>query len=395
MSTPDEQPDPDPFRGLPIFGDLARMLQQQAGSSWDAARQLAVNVATGGSSEPNVDPMERIRLQELARVAELHVARTTGLTVPPGVTVVPVTRAQWANATLDAYRPLFERLGGALGQAPPQAADGPEGADPSFAIFGQMMKMIGPLMLGMTAGSMVGQLAQRALGVYDLPIPRPGTREIQIVAANVDGFVDDWSLEADDLRLWVCLHELAHHTVLSLPHVAGRIRELLDTYAGGFRTDPGALEERLASVDIGDPTAMQGLQEMLGDPEVILGAIQSDAQRAMLPQLEAVTAVVAGYVDHVMDGIGHTLIGTYGQLTEALRRRRVEAAPADRFVERLLGLELTQTVYERGRAFVDGVVERAGDEALGRLWVSERELPTPNEVEAPGLWLARIDLPDD
>jgi uncharacterized protein (DUF2342 family) len=72
----------------------------------------------------------------------------------------------------------------------------------------------------------------------------------------------------------------------------------------------------------------------------------------------------------------------------------VTADPSDRFVERLLGLELTQAQYERGAAFVDGAVERAGSEALDRLWRSERELPTPAEVDAPGLWLARIDLPD-
>ena len=42
-----------------------------------------------------------------------------------------------------------------------------------------------------------------------------------------------------------------------------------------------------------------------------------------------------------------------------------------------------------------GVVERAGDEALARLWVSPRELPTPAEVDAPGLWLARIELPEE
>ena len=59
-------------------------------------------------------------------------------------------------------------------------------------------------------------------------------------------------------------------------------------------------------------------------------------------------------------------------LTEALRRRRVEAADADRFVERLFGLELTQDRYDRGAAFVAGVVERAGEEGLERLWRSER-----------------------
>ena len=81
-------------------------------------------------------------------------------------------------------------------------------------------------------------------------------------------------------------------------------------------------------------------------------------------------------------------------LTEALRRRRVTADPSDRFVERLLGLELTQAAYERGSRFVDGVIEREGWEALERLWRSDRELPTPAEVDAPGLWLARIDLPE-
>ena len=41
------------------------------------------------------------------------------------------------------------------------------------------------------------------------------------------------------------------------------------------------------------------------------------------------------------------------------------------------------------------MVERAGPEGLERLWKSERNLPTPAEVDAPGLWLARIELPED
>ena len=89
------------------------------------------------------------------------------------------------------------------------------------------------------------------------------------------------------------------------------------------------------------------------------------------------------------------LLTGYDQLTEALRRRRVEAASSDRFVEQLFGLELGQAAYDRGSAFVEGIVERAGKEGLARLWASEQDLPTPAEVDAPGLWLARIDLPDD
>ena len=74
--------------------------------------------------------------------------------------------------------------------------------------------------------------------------------------------------------------------------------------------------------------------------------------------------------------------------------KRAAGGVDDRFAERLLGLELTPAQVERGQAFVAGVLERGGEEALARLWSSARELPTPAEVDAPGLWLARIDLPD-
>jgi uncharacterized protein (DUF2342 family) len=41
---------------------------------------------------------------------------------------------------------------------------------------------------------------------------------------------------------------------------------------------------------------------------------------------------------------------------------------------------------------VRGVVERAGVDGLNRLWERAEMEPTPNELVAPGLWLARIDL---
>ncbi len=396
---PGEDPDDDPFRGVPLFGDLARMLNQQMGRPGfgprDTARQFAVQVATGGRSEPNVDPLVRIRLEELARVAELHVTRVTGLGVPTaGISLVePVTRTRWVERTLDDYRDLLDVLASSLATAPDD--DGPPDPGDPLAMFGPLMEMMGPMMVGLATGSMVGNLARRSFGQYDLPIPRPTREPVLVVAATVDEFAADWSLPADDVRLWVCIHELAHHAVLDVPHVRARLTELLNAYASGF--DPGAadLSDRLGGIDpdqLGDPAAMAGL---LGSPDVLLGALRSPAQEALLPDLEAAVAVVVGVVDHVMDTIGNGLLGDYAQLTEALRRRRVEASDADRFVERLLGLEMTQATYERGRRFVDGVAERAGAEAISRLWDEPRNLPTPAEVDAPGLWLARIDLPLD
>ncbi|MFN0089650.1 MAG: zinc-dependent metalloprotease [Acidimicrobiales bacterium] len=382
----------NPFAGLPMFADLARLLQGQGTMSWDTARQLAMALATEGKPEPNVDPLDRIRLEQLARAAELHVADATGLSAG-ALQVLPVTRAQWVQRTLPAYQPLFEKLTAALGRRP--AGGEIDEQDPMSAMFANVMQLMGPMMLGMTTGSMLGHLAQRALGQYDLPIPRPASGELMLVAPNVDHFGEQWSLPRDDLWMWVCLHEITMHAVLSVGHVRARLEELLAAYVGGFRPDATVLEDKLAAFDPSSMANLAGLQSLLNDPELILGAIQSPEQRAMLPQLHALVAVLMGYVDHTMDRVGERLIGSYGQLTEALHRRRVEASQSDRFVERLLGLELSQAQYDRGERFVAGVIERAGAAGLDRLWLEARTLPTPAEVDAPGLWLARIDLTDE
>jgi putative hydrolase len=206
-----------------------------------------------------------------------------------------------------------------------------------------------------------------------------------VIPANFETFASEWSIPADDLRLWVCAQEIAMHSVLRIPHVRATVDEFLSAYAAGFEPDPNALEDRLGSMefDMSDPAAMSGMQSMFGDPELLLGAIQSQAQRDMLPN-----------VDHIVDAVGSSLLSNTTMISEAVRRRRVEADDSDRFVERLFGLELTQATYDRGAAFVAGIVERAGNDGLVRLWESERTLPTPAELEAPGLWLARIELPD-
>lgn len=395
----DERPsdDDNPFGGLPFFGDLGKMFQASGPINWDAARQFAQSLATGGESESNVNPSDRIKLTELARIAELHVATATGLDLtsngkPP--TLVAVTRAEWAQRTLDAYRPLLERLAERLSM---QIDDPDADEAPEAQLIGGMFKFLNPMMMAMTSGSMAGHLATGSLGQYDLPVPRSGN-EITVIVTNVKEFAQEWSIPLDDVRLWVSIHELTFHAVLNVPHVRDALTDLIARYIDGFQSNPRALEERLSGLELtsGDPMDLQSqLQNVLGDPEALLGAMRSEDQAITVPHLESLLAVVVGYVDHVMDTVATGLIGSVGLLTEAFRRKRVTAGQADRFVERLLGVDVTSEVVERGRAFVDGVVERAGADGLARLWEKAENLPTLNELAAPGLWLARIDLPTD
>jgi putative hydrolase len=378
-----------------LFRNLARLLTTQGPINWEIARQLAHWTATEGETEANPDPLARVRIEELLRVADLHVSEATGLaTTATGglLSARVVTKSDWAMRTLDAWRPLLEQLAAALGRAS-ETAEPPDELpnDPMAKLLGNLPQAMTPLLFGMQAGSMVGHLASRALGQYDLPIPRPPSDELLFVTATIDTFASEWSLPSDDVRMWVCLHEVAHHAVLSRPHVRQRLEELMNAYVGAFEPDGIGIEDRLTAFD---PTDLAALQETFSNPDVLFGEMESPAQAELKIPLRTLLAAIVGYVDFIMDTVGRRIIGSYGPLTEALRRRRLEEAQGTGFVARLLGVELSGTDYERGASFMRGVVERAGEEGLARLWRSARELPTPAELQAPGLWLARIDLPE-
>jgi uncharacterized protein (DUF2342 family) len=139
---------------------------------------------------------------------------------------------------------------------------------------------------------------------------------------------------------------------------------------------------------------LESLQGMFGDPEALLGELLTPESRRSSDQLTALAVVIDAYADHVANRVGEKLVGSHTQLAEAWYRRRIERGKGEEAAGALFGLDLDQTQVDRGRSFVSGVVERAGEEGLARLWTSGRNLPTPSEVDAPGLWLERISLPE-
>jgi putative hydrolase len=475
-----------------ILGDLLSMMGTNAPGSpgnsapLELARTLAQGVATGGTPERNVDPVERIAFEDLARIAELHVTEITGLApTPPGTTleILATTPGIWARQTLEDWRFLLDAATTPKTASPPKARapkagsfeprspestpaapaeDSPRpsddntlgtsestGSEPDLSdlsqlgeqnlealrnlgsseppavdtlgslsslggpvglggllgvgdlgglsslgqdpgeLFARLMATMAPMLAATQIGSAVGHLAHSTLGQYDLPVPRPASGRIMIIPANVQRFAEEWSLPLDQVRLWVCLRELTAHAILSQPPVAARLRDLLTAVVRGISEDTARIANQLETLDPGDPEV---LQRLLGNPGALLGGSPPVARRQAGEELSAAVSVVLGYIEHVLEIAGTRLLGGRTTLAEAWRRRQVDREESDRATELLLGLDLSATQVERGLAFVTGVIERAGDEGLSSLWTSAGALPTPSELDAPGLWLERIRL---
>jgi uncharacterized protein (DUF2342 family) len=137
------------------------------------------------------------------------------------------------------------------------------------------------------------------------------------------------------------------------------------------------------------------LQNLMSDPEALLADLLTPGSRVTSERLTATVAALSGYIDHATTAIAQAITGSAGPLSEAWYRYRVADSRGRQAAAALFGFDVSRAQVDRGAAFVRGVMERAGEDGLARLVNDERALPTPAEVDAPGLWLERIDLPDE
>ncbi|HEX7459000.1 MAG TPA: zinc-dependent metalloprotease, partial [Acidimicrobiales bacterium] len=389
MTPPDSGDAANPFQSL--LGDLMNMLGSNGPDQWEMTRAFALNVATGGTPEANVEPVQRIQVEQLSRVAELNVIEATGMPVTPDgrrLTCVPVGRGDWTIRALDSWRVVLQAMAAPPAGAAPVATpvgtpSGTPGLDPlgddptggMAAMLGQMASTIGPMFFGLQIGSVVGHLAQRTLGQYPLALPWAPADELLLVTANIAEFASDWSLPEEEALLWVCARELASNSVLSRPAVRTRVEELLLAYAESQATAQQDLAGRLLGLTGGDGSGpepgagmdLESLQGMFGDPEALLGDLLTPESRRTSDQLTSLAVVVDAYADHIAAVVGAKLVGAHTQLAEAWYRRRTERGKGEEAAGALFGLDLEQAQVDRGRAFVAGVIERAGEDGLTRL----------------------------
>lgn len=339
---------------------------------WIVAEWIAVRIAGEGPGPPPV-----VDLAPIAQDAERRIVAYTGL-VPAGPLPPPegVSRREWVASNVVSTRaliePMLERITERLGPVKPAAQ----------------------LWLGLTGSSevgvLIGYLAQRVLGQYELVLlaehadGRPP--RLLFVLPNLGDAVRRFQADEREFVTWVALHEVTHAVQFGgVPwlqdHLAGLIRELLES-AESRMTKRRQL--RLPDRDTVERVARAALRADL------LGMLASEPERAVMDRTQAVMAVIEGHAEHVMDAVAPELLPSLPDLRQALDERRRVQSPFGRLVSRLLGLEMKLKQYERGKIFCDEIVRVGGRAALTHLFSAPEALPTLAEIEDPAAWLDRV-----
>jgi len=329
------------------------------------ARRLAPAPPSVGWAEASEIVTE---LRQLAVQAEEHVRTVTGL-VPPGevLEATVVDRPGWAAANVEGFKVVLEPITKKL-----------EDKAPNALAAGVTAKVAGVQM-----GSMLAWLSSKVLGQYEAFTAAGTPGRLIMVAPNIVETERRLEVDPHDFRLWVALHEVTHRTQFTAvpwmhDHVRGEIGLLLEATS---LDDPAQLVERLKSVVTGLPKG-GSIVELLQTPE----------QRVVLDRVTAFMSLLEGHAEHVMDGVGPSVVRSVQHIRAKFdERRKEQGGLVDRILRKLLGMDLKALQYAEGKVFVDTAVRELGMAGFNRVWESPATLPTRQEIREPIEWVRRID----
>lgn len=361
-----------------LFEQLFKMLQSSGPVNWNLAREVTKSLA--GQPQP-IDPTVAEEYRELAHVAEVRISAVTQLPSPEPGELNPTDRATWAAENQQSFRILVEPLGEKLSGL--TNIDGM----PDLGDMGAMLAPLGPALIGMQAGTMVGFMAHRALGQFDTGIPAMDHDRPYVIVPNLDDFAIDHGIDHRQIRLWGALHEVAFHRIMAVEWVRGRFVELITAFYDTVEIDTSDLMGKLTGM--ADPME---LQRMLGESENATGLIQASADADRLADVQAFTAFIEGYADRVVRMAGSELLPNIDRIEAAYNLRRTEPDKTEQFLQQFAGLKLDRARAADGETFCDEVAERWGDDALNRVWEAPENMPTLSELTDPIGWNARVLL---
>jgi coenzyme F420 biosynthesis associated uncharacterized protein len=360
---------------------------------WSTAQRVGELLA-GSPPEGSLDGES---VQPLAQRFAERVSEYSGLDLPAALPPLEaVDRPTWIAANLKGMRPILEPLaqqGAGASAARHKLRPRKAGAQDLTPLY-DAFSAAGGLLLGAQVGAMAGMLSQRVLGQYDLALLDPSVApRLLLVAPNLDQASRNMRVDREQLVSWVAIHELTHAIQFSgapwlREHLAGLLQELI----AGLQV----------SVSLGallrppNPRDLRTLAERLRKGEIMRLTL-GEKRWQLIARMQATMSLVEGHAEHVMDAVGADVLPALPRLRAAMNRRREGRGLPWKVLERLLGLELKLRQYEEGRRFCDAIVaagERketgGGRHLLARVWRSPADLPTPAELAAPELWLARV-----
>ncbi len=352
-----------------IFSRLFELFNQPGPVNLKLAAELARHLA--GEREA-VDPWQAEEFRELTRLAEFRLEQSAPFAIHAAPDVLPVDAREWAERNLEGFSYLAEPFSGMVDMG--GTIPGMEG-----------LAALGPAVVGMQVGTLVGSLARWAMAGFDAGVPNRGGGPITFIVPAIDRFTRDHGLDGREVRLWAALNETAHRALFDIPWPGEHLGELLSIHAGAVKVAPDQLMEMFQGFDPSSPES--GM-----DPERIAGLFETPESLETQRELQAFLGLTAGYTRHLVEAAAGSLLPGLGDI---YRLRDSERNLGDQAAGNALAATFVESAeIEKGLAFCLDVERRYGADELTGIWTRQGRFPTADEVGDPVAWAARVLLTD-
>ncbi len=304
--------------------------------------------------------------------AEALVAEYTGLRAPGAARAQVVDRGSWIGANIASMRrllaPLTERVGERMASS--------------------RVAPIGRRVAGTETGVLLGYLAQRVLGQYDLLVldDDASADAVYYVGGNILTLEKRFAFRPRDFRLWIAIHEVTHRAQFTgVPWMKGYYLSLVESTLSSIDPDPKRLVQALARA----AEEFRNGRNPLDDGGLV-ALLASEEQRGALANVQALMSLLEGHGNSVMNQLGREHVAGQARMARVLQQRRQSAGLAA-VLQKLVGLESKMRQYEVGEAFVAAVERAAGPRGVDAAWRGPEFLPSMEELGRPLEWLARVD----
>ena len=288
-----------------------------------------------------------------------------------------VSREEWVHANVTTFSGLMSRVEvDLLDQAVP----------PGAGLVKATMAIANRMVTTRQFGYLLGFLGQRVLGQYDLALisaeSTPG--KLLFVDENIRRTAATLDVPLNPFRTWIALHESTHafefeaHPWLR-PYLSARLERQLASLSSGMSAMNG---EALGRVRRALRGAASGESWMEG--------LMTPDQRREFREIQAVMSLLEGFGDYMMDEVGRDLVPDVELISARFHARRQQRGGFERAMMRLTGMDLKMEQYRKGEEFVAAIARARGAEALHALWLGPDSLPSPEEMDRPSMWVARV-----
>ena len=343
---------------------------------WKIAKMIALRVSQWELHPVKDRASRQVQYDEMVARSQPLIDEYLNVKLPETLSrVKAVDRREWIEANLTSFEHLFKPIEELYRTAARNAGRNPTvtGLNRAF--------------VGAQVGAMVGVLARKVLGQYDLSLlsPKADPGMLYFVEPNINLVQTQLDVDDYDFRLWITLHETTHaYEFEAYPWVRDHFNNLVQRYFNDMGRQLDSLKDGIVNF------ISRIFKDGKGDNSHWIESLLTPSQRQVFNELQALMSLVEGYSNHIMNAVGRDILPNFDAIEARMHERKGNRSLFDELFNRITGMNLKMQQYEQGEKFVNALAEHGGKELAARVWEGPHMLPTIEEIRNPELWIKRV-----